>query len=247
MTTNKKVFYSISMLSVLFIIALAPMTQSQDYHHFAEQRTVAGIPHFGDVLSNIAFAMAGIMLLLKAPSWSPTEVYPQQNTLFKALCYGSIILGFGSAYYHWAPDDYTLAWDRAAMVLGFAVIFYDSCVRYGVFSDKDVVYRSLIVAAVFVGTVLFWMLTGRLEPYVFVQFFTMFALVVLAAMNYKSIPSKHLIGMFVWYFVAKVCEHYDDVIFEISAHIVSGHTLKHVAYAVALYVFAKDMLVRKPA
>lgn len=245
MTTNKKVFYIISLLSALFIIALAPMTQSQDYHHFAEQRVLAGIPHFGDVLSNLAFVIAGVLLLLKAASWDQAELYPQQKTLFKALCYASIVLGLGSGYYHWTPNDYTLAWDRAAMVLGFAVIFVDSTVRYGVFPSKSVVNRTKLVAVAFVGTVLFWMATDRLEPYVFVQFFTMFALVVLAATNFNSIPSKHLVAMFVWYFVAKLCEHYDDTIYSLSANLVSGHTLKHVAYAVALYVFGKDMLVRR--
>jgi hypothetical protein len=244
MKTNKIIFYTAIFISVLFILALAPITQSQEYHQFAEQRLIGYIPHFGDVLSNLSFIVIGTLLLVESRHWNAVEIYKGQKTLFTALAYSSIALGLGSGYYHWAPVDYTLAWDRATMVLGFAIIFYDSCIRYDIFSKKGICKGTAITTIVFLGTVVFWMLFGRLEPYVFVQFFTMFVLVVLAIKNYKEVPSRHLFNMFIWYLIAKVFETFDKEIFMMTGELMSGHTLKHIAYAMALYAFGKHMLKR---
>jgi len=244
MKTNKIIFYTAILFSVMFILALSPLTQSQDYHQFAEQRFIGHIPHFGDVLSNLSFIIVGVLLLVESRQWNYVELYKGQKTLFKALAYSSIALGFGSGYYHWAPTDYTLAWDRATMVLGFAIIFYDSCVRYDIFGKKKVCQGTTISTITFLGTVIFWMISNRLEPYVFVQFFTMFVLVILAIKNYKEVPSKHLFNMFIWYALAKLFENQDKLIFMMSGDLMSGHTLKHIAYAMALYCFGKDMLKR---
>ena len=35
---------------------------------------------------------------------------------------GIFLTGFGSAYYHWNPDDGTLFWDRLPMALAFSAI-----------------------------------------------------------------------------------------------------------------------------
>jgi hypothetical protein len=244
MKTNKIIFYVAILISVIFIAALAPITQSQDYHQFAEQRIIGNIPHFGDVLSNLAFIIVGVLLLVESRNWNYVEIYKGQKTLFKALAYSSIILGFGSGYYHWAPVNYTLAWDRATMVLGFAIIFYDSCIRYDIFSKKGIFKGTIITTILFLGTVIFWMVSDRLEPYVFVQFFTMFVLVILAVKNHKEVPSKHLFNMFIWYALAKLFENQDKLIFAMTGDFISGHTLKHIAYAMALYSFGKDMLKR---
>ena len=40
---------------------LTPRTDlPSSYHHFADQRILLGIPHFGDVVSNIFFLIAGL-------------------------------------------------------------------------------------------------------------------------------------------------------------------------------------------
>src|ERR1051326_7963267 len=43
---------------------LPPIPQPQSYHHFADQRTIFGIPHGLDVLSNLAFLASGLLGLL---------------------------------------------------------------------------------------------------------------------------------------------------------------------------------------
>jgi hypothetical protein len=51
-----------SLAAVVGIAALLlPRTpQPLSYHHFVDQRSVLGIPNFGDVASNILFLVAGL-------------------------------------------------------------------------------------------------------------------------------------------------------------------------------------------
>jgi uncharacterized membrane protein len=51
-----------------------------------------------------------------------------------------------------------------------------------------------------------------------------------------------LAWMIVWYSLAKFLEHYDGWIFDHSAQIVSGHSLKHLAAAVAAFVLYRMLL-----
>jgi len=58
--------------AVLGLVALfgPALEQPADYHAFADQRTLAGIPHALDVLSNLAFASwgwAGLRLMRRLP------------------------------------------------------------------------------------------------------------------------------------------------------------------------------------
>ena len=59
---NQKFFWGIfviSLISISLVGYYSPIHQSLEYHHFSEQRTILGIPHFGDVITNLFF---GVML-----------------------------------------------------------------------------------------------------------------------------------------------------------------------------------------
>lgn len=91
------------------------MLQPQDYHSFADSRGIGVIPNAIDVLSNLAFLIAGAVGLRLA-SRAP---FPQQASLH-LFAMGLVLTALGSAYYHWAPTDKTLLWDRLPMALAFA-------------------------------------------------------------------------------------------------------------------------------
>jgi hypothetical protein len=241
MKTNKIIFYGGILILAIVLMAFAPITQPQGYHQFAEQRIIANLPHFGDVLSNLAFILVGFLLLFKSKEWKFDEIYKGQKNLFNLLAYSCIILGLGSGYYHLNPTDSTLVWDRITMVLGFSIIFYDSCIRYNIFGKDKVITGVVLTATIFVGTVIFWVIFDRLEPYFLIQA-SAIVLLILALRNYKEIPSKHLFYLCAWYAVAKICENQDKLVFMLSSDLISGHTIKHLASAVALYVFGKNML-----
>jgi len=99
--------------SLLGLFLLPPIVQNQNYHDFADQRTLFGIPNFWNVVSNVPFLGIGAVGLWQFGSSQATML----------LFLGIFLTGFGSAYYHLEPSDQTLFWDRLPMAIGFMVIF----------------------------------------------------------------------------------------------------------------------------
>jgi hypothetical protein len=89
-----------------------------------------------------------------------------------------------------------------------------------------------------IGTVVYWIVTerqgrGNVMPYVVLQAYVVIVLLKLTAMH----PSRYTHGnaiyaVFAGYLLAKVFEHYDRQIFELTG-VVSGHSLKHVVAGLA--------------
>ena len=59
------IFVSVMIASMLGLLLLPPIAQSQNYHDFADQRTILGIPHFWNVVSNLPFIAVGTAGLLQ--------------------------------------------------------------------------------------------------------------------------------------------------------------------------------------
>ena len=93
-------------MSVLTVVSLSGLllvpriTQDQNYHQFADQRTLLGIPNFWNVVSNVPFIAVGAAGLRRFHH-DPTTI---------VLFLGIFLTGFGSSYYHWNPNDGTLFW-----------------------------------------------------------------------------------------------------------------------------------------
>jgi hypothetical protein len=60
---NSRVKWSIiaglCLAGIILALLMHPIPQPLVYHHFADQRTIAGIPRAWDVLSNLAFLLSG--------------------------------------------------------------------------------------------------------------------------------------------------------------------------------------------
>jgi hypothetical protein len=104
------------LLLITLALALPPLPQAAAYHHFADQRTLLGVPHAMDVLSNLGFAAAGLALWRRATRCRPCIERPALH--LAAL--GLLLTAAGSALYHLQPDDAGLLADRAGMALAFA-------------------------------------------------------------------------------------------------------------------------------
>jgi hypothetical protein len=77
------------------------------------------------------------------------------------------------------------------------------------------------------ASVVSWRITGDLRPYGLVQFFPMLALPALLLLD-RAQRGRGLMSAMLWYAAAKLLELLDAQVFAIG-HIVSGHTLKHLA------------------
>ena len=102
-------FLVLMVASLVGLLLLPPISQDQNYHDFADQRTVLGIPHFWNVVSNLPFIAVGVAGIRSS----------RRNPAIFVLFLGILMTGFGSSYYHLDPNDYTLFWDRLPMSIGF--------------------------------------------------------------------------------------------------------------------------------
>jgi len=93
----------------------SPIAQDPNYHLFADHRTLLAIPNFWNVMSNLPFLIVGTLGF--RASLQITED-PLRNAWLVFFA-GVFLTAFGSGYYHLAPDNDTLAWDRLTMTIGF--------------------------------------------------------------------------------------------------------------------------------
>src|SRR5688572_20457877 len=98
-----------------------PIPQDPAYHRFADTRPVLGVPNGLDVLSNAAFAIVGLAGL--AATLGPRSRRAFEHTWARVpwatLFAGTLLTAAGSSYYHLAPDDARLVWDRLPMTVAF--------------------------------------------------------------------------------------------------------------------------------
>jgi hypothetical protein len=220
-------------ISLLALLLLPPITQDPQYHQFADQRTLWGIPNFWNVISNLPFIAVGA-----AGLW---QFHRNPGTM--VLFLGIALTGFGSSYYHWDPNDRTLFWDRLPMALSFMAIL-SITIEERVDAKAGSWLLWPLVAIGFIS-LWFWHRTGDLRLYVWVQFFPCIALPVLLT----RFPPLYT-GTFYWiaagalYALAKLFEFYDRAIYSLGA-IISGHTLKHLAAAAACFAILRYFQTRQ--
>jgi len=224
-----------------WVALMPPLAQDLAYHDFADQRRILGIPHFWNVISNIPFAVIGLMgcrWLLQAGRTAQAFVEPWERNAYFVFFFGEFLTCFGSAYYHAGPDNQTLLWDRLS--ISFLLTAFAS-ITVTEFVNKHI-GRLLLVPQVVIGvfSVLYWSQTemaghGDLRLYILVQFYPVLAAPLIFLM-FRSLytHSGALILTWILYGAAKLCELYDTVIYKFTGFW-SGHTLKHLVAAGATY------------
>src|SRR6185312_6377098 len=100
--------------------------QPQSYHAFADDRTLLGVPNFWNVVSNLPFlgvGLAGLRALL--PAGSPVVARfrePRERWAWATVFAAVLLTGLGSAWYHLAPGDARLVWDRLPIALMYGAL-----------------------------------------------------------------------------------------------------------------------------
>lgn len=209
---------------------LPPLAQDPAYHAFADQRTLLGIPHGANVLSNLGFLAVGLAGLWRRP---PPGVH---RLAWRGFYLGLVLTALGSGWYHLAPDDARLALDRAAMAVAFMSLLglvLDDRLGGGL-ADRRL--GALLLAGV--AAVVYWHVTeqagrGDLRPYLLVQFLPLLLLpVVLLARPARTLHGGPLWLSLALYLLAKAAEAADDQLLAWTG-MLSGHTAKHLLGALA--------------
>jgi hypothetical protein len=233
-------FGGLTVVVVALVSALPPISQDTHYHNFADQRSLWGIPNFWNVVSNLPFLVVGVIGLWRVAG---TQVSAAIGWIYSVLFVGVLLTGFGSAYYHWHPDNDRLVWDRVPMTIVFMSLLAATVAEL---VDRRLGMGLLFpLVAVGVASVLYWHWSelhgrGDLRWYGLVQFYPM-VLIPLLIWLYWSPAHKpairSLAWVVAWYVVAKILEVPDRQIYDLIG--ISGHTLKHFAAAMSTAYFVQ--------
>jgi hypothetical protein len=246
---RKQLLLGIVVGMIVASVFMPRIAQDPAYHQFADQRTILGIPHFFDVISNVPFFFVGIWGFWAVQRSRFSE--PAERWSYIVLFLGVTLTCFGSGWYHWEPNNQTLVWDRLPMTIGFigllaAMINERINIRLGT-------GLLLPLLAIGLASVFYWDYTemrgyGDLRPYAFVQFGSLLLLLLLVTMFPPTYTRGKLIGgAIAFYGLAKLLEMADVPIFRITGGTVSGHTLKHLAAAGAIVWIVEMLTTRVPA
>ena len=250
--TRVWIFAVFTVLAVAATFSSPPVLQNPAYNHFADQRAFFGIPNFFDVISNAPFLFIGLLGLtfaLRSNAQSSQGVFATHHEVWSyiALFAGVTLTSFGSAYYHLAPGDNRLVWDRLPMTIIF-MSFLAATISERIGTRTGLLLLPILLS-VGITSIIYWHLTelrgsGDLRVYLDVQYYTSAAIPFIAVL----FPSRYTRGRIVFlvfavYVFAKVFELLDSAVYSLG-HIVSGHVIKHIIAAAASYLIL-DMLRRR--
>jgi len=222
---------------------LPPIPQPPEYHHFADQRACLGLPNCLDTSSNVLFLLAGtagLCFLSSVPARRRAFIRQAEAIPYALFFSAAILAGPASGFYHLAPDNGRLAWDRAAIALALmswlaAILGERVSLRAGLWLLPPLILFGL-------GAVGYWSWSeaaglGDLRPYALMQVLPM-ALVPLMLYLYPPRYSNDrdilmVIGLYV---LALLGDRGDHPIFTLTGGIISGHTIKHLAAALAIFL-----------
>jgi hypothetical protein len=239
--------------AVAATLAAPPVPQPLAYHNLADQRSWLGIPNALNVLSNLPFAVVGLLGLVlifgkvgrRVPFHDSWERWP-----YAALFAGVALTTVGSSYYHLAPDNARLVWDRLPMTLGFMGLLTAVLAERVSLPLARWLFSPLLVVGA--ASVAYWYWSevqgaGDLRPYLLVQFGSLLVVVLLLVLyptHYGG--GRYLSAGLAAYAAAKAFELADGRIFALG-RIVSGHTLKHLVAAGAVACLVAMLRARAPS
>ena len=247
MTKRSGYIIAFTALCALAAFLLPAMPQPVGYHDFADHRTIFGVHNFLDVASNLGFllvAIAGLAVVLRRRMCFERD---SERWPYAVFFLGMLLTAGGSAYYHLAPDNERLFWDRLPMTIAFmSLIAAQVADRMSVRAGLILLVPVLLVGA---ASVLYWRATeragaGNVIPYGILQAYAVAMLLLIAL----SQPSRYTRGNDVYwvfgaYVAAKVLEFFDWQVLALG-DFVSGHTLKHLAAAVGGAVVCRMLMLR---
>jgi hypothetical protein len=211
---------------------LSPLAQDPAYHAFADGRSLLGIPNFWNVASGLPFFIVGVwgLVFLARNPGTVTHLRGVWTVFF----IGVLLTMFGSGYYHLAPDNASLGWDRLSMVIAFMSL---SALVIGEYLSTQWANRLLVpLLLIGAGSVYYWLHTeaqgaGDLRPYALVQFLPMILLPFIVLLGRARSDLGPWFGLLiVFYAAAKIFEFYDASVFA-AGELMSGHAIKHLLAA----------------
>ncbi|BBA33620.1 uncharacterized protein sS8_1663 [Methylocaldum marinum] len=239
----------ITVLACIGMFWVPAIPQDPAYHDFADRSRWFGVPNFWNVVTNVGFLLVGFAALRQLVRGMSDSTLPELRTSYFAFFVGIAMIAPGSAYYHLAPNNATLVWDRLPMTVAFMAFVsiivgeYISC-QFG----KTLLWPLILLG---IASILYWHTTeqsgqGDLRPYGLVQFLPMVLIpLILLLFSPSFTATGYIWALLGFYGLAKFAELLDEPIFR-ALYPISGHALKHVLAALGAYCFLLGLRRRKP-
>ncbi len=233
--TANTLLCTIIFLSIAIMLFTAPIPQDLHYHQFADQRHLCGVNHFWNVMSNLPFLLVGIYGLWRFKKIEIDYI----KWAYWCFCVGVILVCFGSGYYHFNPSNHTLVWDRLPMTIAFMALF--SLLLHERVLSNPKTFTLIPLLIIGAASVFYWSWTesrgqGDLRFYALVQFLPIILIpLILWLYPKRYFSSSYLLCAFAFYFLAKLLEHFDAIIYQALGQM-SGHSLKHLSAAIAVFL-----------
>jgi len=232
------------------IVALArhgPIAQWPDYHRFADTRILLGVPNALDVLSNVGFAVIAL--------WGWGSLAPQRHRGELAIGWPGwalflialMLTAIGSSWYHLAPDNFRLLFDRLPIALACAGLL--AAVYAETRRSTHGAAIAAVLAMIAVTSVLWWYVTelrgaGDLRAYLLLQGAPLVLIPVWQLIQPAPRVERIAFAMAIaCYVLAKAAELYDRQVLDAVGWL-SGHTLKHLLAIAAAALIVGAVKVR---
>lgn len=240
-TDNRlKIILAIIVAAIIAIVSIDPIAQDPTYHNFADQRRIFSIANFYNVLSNLPFVIIGIMGMRLVALGQASGGLAELRAMYLMFFAGVFLTGFGSAYYHYQPDNQTLLWDRLPMTIAFMTLFSAIIGEYISTQLAWKLFGPLLILGVI--SVIYWQVTelnghGDLRAYVLVQFLPVLLIpLIVWLFDSKLNRDKYIWGIIGAYAISKLMELFDAQLYSIFG-LLSGHSLKHLTAAFGALIF----------
>ncbi len=205
------------------------------------------MPHAGDVLSNLGFALVAL--------WGMLRLWPQRSHHalqagrhgYALFLLGLLLTALGSSYYHLAPDNARLVWDRLPIAWATAGLL--AAVRAETRPGSNTKRYAMFLMAFATFGVTWWSITdyygaGDLRPYLLLQGLAL-VLIPLWQTAYQAPKADRLaFGLALLLYVAAKLAELHDADLQAALGLISGHTLKHLLATAAASVLVARLIQR---
>lgn len=235
---------SVAVLAVIAIMTQDPIAQDPAYHLFADTSNILNLQNFWNVISNLPYLIMGILGFYKVTQSSGLAIFAELKLAYLLFFAAVAAVSLGSGYYHLAPDNSTLVWDRLPMTVVFMSFFTILVSEFISVRVGKVLFFPLIVAGI--ASVVYWHLSegwgeGDLRYYALVQFTPVIMIpVILLCFRSRYTRVYGYWGLLVTYSVAKLLEYVDVEVYQLLGFI-SGHSIKHIVSALGVYIFLTSL------
>lgn len=220
----------LTLIALTTMLVHGPIAQLPHYHDFADARAWFGLKNGDDVLSNLGFALVGLWGLLRLAPLRHEPALAAGWAGYRLFLIALVLTALGSGWYHLAPSDARLVWDRLPIALACAGLLaaVRAETRPGTDARRDVALLALLA----VLSVAWWRATdllgqGDLRPYLLLQFLPLALIPLWQALHGAPRADRMAFGAALGlYALAKLAELNDHQVLD-ALGLISGHTIKH--------------------